>query len=38
MVSTRKKRGQNEKQFFRLDEILNDILIGEGTTVNIMKL
>ena len=36
MVSTRKKKGQSERQLSRLDEFLNDFVIGNGTTVNAM--
>ena len=36
MVPTRKKKGQNEWQFSRLDETLIDFVIGNGTTVNAM--
>ena len=36
MVSTRKKKGQNKKQLNPSDEILNDFVIGNGTTQNTM--
>ena len=37
MISTRKKKVQNEKQFGRLDDTWNDFIIGNGTTVNTVE-
>ena len=36
MVSTRRKKSQNKKQFIRLDDTLIDFVFGKGTTVNTM--
>ena len=36
MVTTRKKKGQKKEQLSRLDETLNDFVIGKSTTVNTM--
>ena len=36
IVSTRKKEGQNKIKFSRLDETVNDFVIGNGTTVKAM--
>ena len=37
MVSTRKKKSQNERQLVWLDDLLNEFIIGNGKTVTTME-
>ena len=37
MVSTRKKKGRNKRQFSRLGDTLDDFVIGNGNSVNTME-